>query len=222
MSEAPPSLQCPNCGYDLRGQVTERCPECGFYYDPPGVRSLASAAWDDATDAYNLSIGFLGGNLAVLLTGIFGLTLFVAAGEPIGLATALVSPLLIIAPLPVAAFIRSRAIRQPIIGAYGSPFLQIVEWFRVFPVGVTLILLAAAAAVTMFCVVCVPLCFVILAIGATYCLIGLNRARRMHAVRQESALSPYKQSVLRRMMKLTVFLLAANLLLLIAAIELTI
>ncbi|HEY3245428.1 MAG TPA: hypothetical protein VGM03_18965, partial [Phycisphaerae bacterium] len=32
---------CPSCGYNLRGLITRRCPECGFHYDLPAVRMLA-------------------------------------------------------------------------------------------------------------------------------------------------------------------------------------
>src|SRR3954464_15190796 len=27
------SLACPMCGYDLRGQIDPRCPECGYTFD---------------------------------------------------------------------------------------------------------------------------------------------------------------------------------------------
>ncbi len=50
-----PAPHCPNCGYDLRGQTVERCPECNFHYDPPALivvrdRMLARClqAWTDA------------------------------------------------------------------------------------------------------------------------------------------------------------------------------
>lgn len=31
---------CPQCGYDLRGQTVQRCPECRFHYDLPGLRHI--------------------------------------------------------------------------------------------------------------------------------------------------------------------------------------
>lgn len=34
------SIECPHCGYDLRGLVEGRCPECGFGYDHEGLRAL--------------------------------------------------------------------------------------------------------------------------------------------------------------------------------------
>jgi hypothetical protein len=37
---APRHYVCPQCGYDLRGQTVDRCPECGFHYDLPALRHL--------------------------------------------------------------------------------------------------------------------------------------------------------------------------------------
>ncbi len=37
----PEAVYCHECGYDLRGQTLERCPECGFHYDRPGLEYLA-------------------------------------------------------------------------------------------------------------------------------------------------------------------------------------
>lgn len=47
---------CPECGYDLSGAVSSRCPECDTPFDPDMVRpsSLATAdedAYDDVDDA---------------------------------------------------------------------------------------------------------------------------------------------------------------------------
>ena len=41
---APPSVHCPQCGYDLRALPDHRCPECGFHYDKEGIVGL-NAAW---------------------------------------------------------------------------------------------------------------------------------------------------------------------------------
>ena len=38
---AEPSVQCPMCGYDLRGQVDPRCPECGYRFDWEELRDPA-------------------------------------------------------------------------------------------------------------------------------------------------------------------------------------
>ena len=37
-------MACPNCGYDLYGIPEVRCPECGFRYDIPALRSMAASA----------------------------------------------------------------------------------------------------------------------------------------------------------------------------------
>lgn len=36
---------CPQCGYNLRGQTVERCPECDFHYDLSALRELAWQAF---------------------------------------------------------------------------------------------------------------------------------------------------------------------------------
>lgn len=35
--------RCGTCGYDLRGQIAERCPECGVRFDPAERRAEVSA-----------------------------------------------------------------------------------------------------------------------------------------------------------------------------------
>ncbi|MCA9257451.1 MAG: hypothetical protein KDA33_17510 [Phycisphaerales bacterium] len=46
MNELPvaevPSLPCPTCDYDLRGQATARCPECGSQFE--SLEAMARAA----------------------------------------------------------------------------------------------------------------------------------------------------------------------------------
>ena len=36
------SLNCPLCDYDLRGLPANRCPECGYAFDPEELRLLVS------------------------------------------------------------------------------------------------------------------------------------------------------------------------------------
>lgn len=39
-SQFETSLNCPRCGYDLRAQVEERCPECSLHYDVQALRDV--------------------------------------------------------------------------------------------------------------------------------------------------------------------------------------
>jgi len=41
---------CPECGYDLSGAVSCRCPECDTPFDPERVRPSALATGDDNSD----------------------------------------------------------------------------------------------------------------------------------------------------------------------------
>ena len=41
-----PSLHCPSCGYDLTGNTTDTCPECGNTFNPRVLRMLQSDARD--------------------------------------------------------------------------------------------------------------------------------------------------------------------------------
>jgi hypothetical protein len=43
---------CPQCGYDLRGQTVDRCPECGFEYDRAALESLARQAFHRCIGPY--------------------------------------------------------------------------------------------------------------------------------------------------------------------------
>jgi hypothetical protein len=47
MSDEVDQLFCPDCGYDLRGQTEERCPECGFHYDRPALLAMNRRAFND-------------------------------------------------------------------------------------------------------------------------------------------------------------------------------
>ncbi len=52
MQPPPRVYHCPQCGYDLRGQTIDRCPECGFLYDLPALRDLTWQAFYAAYDPY--------------------------------------------------------------------------------------------------------------------------------------------------------------------------
>lgn len=41
VSEIPYEINCPNCGYDLRGDVSGRCPECGGTHPPESLGAFA-------------------------------------------------------------------------------------------------------------------------------------------------------------------------------------
>jgi hypothetical protein len=41
-----PALHCPTCGYNLTGLPENRCPECGSFFSPAELRSLARAGFD--------------------------------------------------------------------------------------------------------------------------------------------------------------------------------
>lgn len=43
---------CPQCGYDLRGQTVNRCPECGFLYDEPALKSMARDSFHSCIGPY--------------------------------------------------------------------------------------------------------------------------------------------------------------------------
>lgn len=44
MPAEPQLIYCPQCGYDLRGQHAERCPECGLHYDTAALRQISDHA----------------------------------------------------------------------------------------------------------------------------------------------------------------------------------
>lgn len=55
-SDDPAPLDCPACGYDLRGFSNARCPECGSTFDVEQLRAGAARVneptWLDAADVY--------------------------------------------------------------------------------------------------------------------------------------------------------------------------
>ena len=63
-------LNCPTCGYDLRGLSEPRCPECGEGFDPILLRNTVPPwpFWQDREFwGYCLLIGVMLGTGAVLL-----------------------------------------------------------------------------------------------------------------------------------------------------------
>lgn len=52
MSPEPCHYYCPQCGYDLRGQTVDRCPECGLHYDMQAIRDLTWGAFWASYDPY--------------------------------------------------------------------------------------------------------------------------------------------------------------------------
>lgn len=69
MVSASGRYYCPQCGYDLRGQTVERCPECGFGYDRPALESLASVAANECVGYYLSAIPSLVAGLVFVIGG---------------------------------------------------------------------------------------------------------------------------------------------------------
>lgn len=50
---------CPRCGYDLRGQTVNRCPECGFEYDKAALDSISREAFHGCIGPYLSAVPML-------------------------------------------------------------------------------------------------------------------------------------------------------------------
>lgn len=72
----PREYHCPQCGYNLRGQTVNRCPECGFLYDLPALRQLAWDAFWNAMSPYLRAAKLLAA------AGILGLAAICMASGP--------------------------------------------------------------------------------------------------------------------------------------------
>lgn len=104
MHEADRQPHCPRCGYDLRGQTVERCPECGLHYDAKALESITREAFHRCIGPYLNSIWALTWSAAVSLAQIGSLL-----GPLLPCAFLVILPLALLAP----AWIESRSTRGP-------------------------------------------------------------------------------------------------------------
>ena len=65
-------VHCPQCGYDLRGQVEQRCPECGLHYDEPALLAMRRLTVHDSFVSVLNVVWLLSWMSCVLAAGILG------------------------------------------------------------------------------------------------------------------------------------------------------
>lgn len=103
----PREYHCPQCGYDLRGQTVNRCPECGFLYDLPALRELSLDAF------YSAIAPYIRASKVLAPAAILGLGVLCVPSYP-----AHVSPFMCIAvPLGIVLLISPRLVEGWVIGS---------------------------------------------------------------------------------------------------------
>lgn len=154
-------LQCPRCGYDLRGQIEQRCPACGSPFDADELKALRED--DGMYAAAGQQLGLTAGLMAgCALLSVSVRALFVAAvsssqgRDPVDFSdgvrvayhiVVVCAPFLVAAPIAVILVWRfhQRLVGDRVFDANGKAFL-----FGAFVVLMLIVLFVWTASVAYF------------------------------------------------------------------------